>query len=199
MTTPTAQERRRARTRQEIIDNAYDLLVRYGVDGVSIRALADRIDYTPGALYKYFASKEALIDAVRQQCFDWLNAYLADRLAGARSASDMLIEGGLAYIEYAGEHPHAYHLMFNMEPSASTSGDQRAVAARTLEQVIEMGIASGEFVVRGDYDRTAMAYHCWATVHGIASLSTTVLRDERAALAVASRVILTEVVNGLSG
>jgi AcrR family transcriptional regulator len=64
----TPQDRRRAQTRRDILDNAHQMLIAHGLEGISIRALADRIDYTPGALYKYFPSKEALIDTVRAGC-----------------------------------------------------------------------------------------------------------------------------------
>ena len=168
------------------------------MDGLSIRALADSIDYTPGALYKYFGSKEQLIDAVRADCFARLNAFIAVRIQPAGGAAEMLLAGGMAYIEYAGRQPQEYHLMFNMEPSRATSGEQRALAMRTLLQIVQMGMANGEFAPQGAYDTTAITYHCWATVHGIASLHTTVLLDERDDLWAVSRVILQKVIEGFT-
>lgn len=192
------QARRLAQTRQEIIHNARHILVEQGMDGLSIRVLADSIDYTPGALYKYFGSKEELIDAVRADCFARLNAFIAVRIQSAGSAAEMLLVGGMAYIEYAGRQPQEYHLMFNMEPSRTTSGEQRALAMRTLLQIVQMGMANGEFAPLGAYDTTAITYHCWATVHGIASLHTTVLLDERDELLAVSRVILQKVIEGFT-
>lgn len=60
--------------------------------------------------------------------------------------------------------------MFNMEPSRATSGEQRQIAMRSLLEMVRVGIAQGRFVASEDYDADAIAYHCWATVHGIASL-----------------------------
>ncbi|MBK8986384.1 MAG: TetR/AcrR family transcriptional regulator [Chloroflexi bacterium] len=192
------QARRLAQTRQEIIHNARHILVEQGMDGLSIRALADSIDYTPGALYKYFGSKEELIDAVRADCFARLNAFIAVRIHSAGSAAEMLLAGGMAYIEYAGQQPQEYHLMFNMEPSRATSGEQRVLAMRALLQIVQMGMANGEFSPQGAYDTTAITYHCWATVHGIASLHTTVLLDERDELLAVSRVIMQKVIEGFT-
>ncbi len=194
MTKHTPQTRRKAQTRQAILDNALAMIVAQGADGLSIRALADRIDYTPGALYKYFDSKEDLIDAVRADCFERLNDFMARRVKGAQNAAEMLLQGGLAYIDYAARHPQEYHLMFNMEPSRATSGEQRQIAMRLLLQIVQTGLAQGEFSIHGDYDAQAIAYHCWATVHGIASLQATVLLDERTDMAAVSRVILQKVV-----
>ena len=55
------------------------------------------------------------------------------------------------------------------------------------------GMANGEFAPQGAYDAAAITYHCWATVHGIALLHTTVLRAERDDLLAVSRVILQKV------
>lgn len=192
------QARRRAQTRRDILDNARRMLLTQGAAGLSIRALADSIDYTPGALYKYFDSKEALVDAVRAECFAELNNFIADRVAGAGSAAEMLLTGGMAYIEYAGEQPQAYRLMFGMGPSPATTGTQRAQAMRMLLQIVQLGLQRGEFAAQGAYDAAAIAYHCWATVHGIASLHTAVLHDEHADRLAVSRVILAKVIAGFT-
>ena len=198
MTKPRPQARRKAQTRRDIIQNAHKMIVKQGVGGLSIRALADSIDYTPGALYKYFDSKDELIDVVRADCLDRLNAFIAARIQPTNSASEMLLNGGMAYIEYAGQHPQEYHLMFNMEPSRATSGEQRETAMKSLLQIVQFGITQGQFAPQDDYDAAAIAYHCWATVHGIASLQTTVLLDERDDLLAVSRVILQKVIEGFS-
>lgn len=193
----TPQARRLAQTRQALLQNARQMIVAQGIDGLSIRALADSINYTPGALYNYFSSKEALIDAVRADCFDELNDFIAERVGTAVTAPEMLLLGGLAYIEYAAQHPQEYHLMFNMEPSHATSGEQREITMRTLLQIVELGVAQSQITLENPYDAAAIAYHCWATVHGIASLQTTVLQDERADLPELNRLILQKVIDGL--
>jgi AcrR family transcriptional regulator len=196
MTDLNPQERRKEQTRLDILENARQMIVKQGVGGLSIRALADQIDYTPGALYKYFYSKDDLIDAVRSESFDRLNSFIATRIQPTSSAAEMLLNGGLAYIEYAGLHPQEYFLMFNMESSKATSAEQRDIAMRSLLQIVEFGLIQGEFVEQDDYDAAAIAYHCWATVHGIASLQTTILLDEREDLLLLSRVMLQKVIDG---
>lgn len=198
MITLNPQARRQAQTRRDIVDNAHQMIVEQGIGGLSIRAVADSIDYTPGALYKYFGSKDELIDAVRSDCFERLNIFIAERIQSAENVAEMLLYGGMAYIEYAGEHPQEYHLMFNMEPSKATSGEQRDIAMSSLLEIVQVGIAQGQFVPEDGYDAAAIAYHCWATVHGIASLQTTVLLDERDQLFGTSRLILQKVIDSFS-
>jgi AcrR family transcriptional regulator len=196
MTRLEPQERRKEQTRIDILENARQMIVKQGVGGLSIRALADQIDYSPGALYKYFDSKDDLIDTVRAESFKGLNSFIETCIQPTSTAADMLLNGGLAYIEYAGLHPQEYYLMFNMEPSKATSGEQRVMAMRSLLQIVEVGLIKGEFAEQDDYDAPAIAYHCWATVHGIASLQTTVLVNEREDLLPLSRVMLQRVIDG---
>ena len=194
----TPQARRKAQTKQAIIQNAGEMIVEQGIEGFSIRALAERIDYTPGALYKYFDSKEDLIDAVRADCFERLNGFIGERVQSAANAAEMLLEGGMAYIEYAGRRPQEYYLMFNMEPSRASSGEHRQTAMRSLLQIIQFGLSQAEFVVQDQYDEDAIAYHCWATVHGIASLQATVKLDETDDWLNTSRSILQKVIDGFT-
>lgn len=193
---PTPQERRKEQTRRDIIETARQMIVAQGVSGFSLRALADNIDYTPGALYKYFESKEAMIDAVRRECFNGLNAFIAEHVHASANAEEMLLNGGLAYIEYASLHSQEYHLMFNMESSNATTGEERKQAMLALMHIVQAGTAQGYFIETEEYDSQTIASHCWATVHGIASLQATILIDETRDPLALSRTILKKVIEG---
>jgi AcrR family transcriptional regulator len=194
----TPQARRQAQTRHVILEHARAAIAQRGMAGLSIRGLADSIDYTPGALYEYFKNKEDLVDAVRADCFESLNTFILQRIQSAQDAAGMLLLGGLAYIKYAALHPQEYHLMFNMEPSQATSGEQRQIAMRSLLDIVRFGMEQGQFEERPGYDADTIAYHCWATVHGIASLQTTVLLAERPGVEDVIRNILTKVIDGFT-
>lgn len=191
-------ERRQEQTRSDLIEEAIAMIVERGMAGLSIRSLADSLDYTPGALYTYFSSKDELVDAARERCFEELNDYLGGRMVDRASAAEILLEAGLAYIDFARLHPNKYFLMFGLEPSRSTSGDQRRVAMRSLLGVLGAGLESGEFSLPVGYDVETAATHCWATVHGMASLIPTVLADEQDKSVRMARVILERVVAALT-
>src|SRR5919106_923911 len=63
--TTTASRQRRTRelaeTRQKILDAAREMFVRLGYEATTMRAIADRIEYTPTAIYHHFRNKEALL------------------------------------------------------------------------------------------------------------------------------------------
>lgn len=196
--TNSPNERRKSKTRQEIIQTAHRMIVQQGLDNLSIRALAEQIDYSPAALYRYFGSKDELIDVVRERCFEQLNAAIFGRIQHLPTAAEQLYEGGLAYIDYAGEHPADYHLMFLMEPSEITRTDYRDRTMQALLHIVQNGIQAGDITPRDDYPARTIAYHCWATVHGLAMLQTGVLRDEREELQAMSRQILRRVIAGVA-
>ncbi|NJN55580.1 MAG: helix-turn-helix transcriptional regulator, partial [Anaerolineae bacterium] len=54
----TPRERRHLRTKDAILDAARLIIKEQGADALSIRAIAEQIDYSPAGLYEYFGSKE---------------------------------------------------------------------------------------------------------------------------------------------
>ncbi|MCO4770707.1 MAG: TetR/AcrR family transcriptional regulator [Deltaproteobacteria bacterium] len=82
---PTPRQRRRESNLARILDGAMDLVVAGGFDALSMHKLARALDYTPGALYRYFASKDALIAA--------LTTRLIQSFAGVLERTSTLVPG----------------------------------------------------------------------------------------------------------
>ena len=57
----TRRERERTATRQKILNAARRMFVQHGYQATTMRAIADRIGYTPTAIYHYFRDKNALV------------------------------------------------------------------------------------------------------------------------------------------
>lgn len=191
-------ERRKTRTRQEFINTAYDLIIERGLEAVSLRAVADQLDYSPAALYRYFSSKDELVDAVRARCFERLNAAIFQRLHGVSSPARMLLVGAMTYIHFAREHPVEYHLMFHLGASASTQAENQKLAMRSLLYIVRHGIEMGVFATDANYTEDAIVLHCWSTVHGLAMLQTTVVGDEQARMIRVTETILERVIAGFT-
>ena len=69
--------RRRVATQQRIVTTALTLIDGGGFDALSMAALAHAADYTPGALYRYFKNKDAIVAAVNVRLLDDLAASLS--------------------------------------------------------------------------------------------------------------------------
>src|SRR5947207_11504425 len=108
------QERDRETVRRAILDAARDLFTTEGYRNVSIRKIADRIEYSPAAIYSYFPSKDDIFFALAEEGFRLLFSY--ERGIGARPApedpADLLRAMFWRYYEFSKEHPAYFALMF---------------------------------------------------------------------------------------
>ena len=78
--TPRVARKRAARQR-EIVRRGLAIAAAEGVEALTIARLAGELDYTPGALYRYFASKDALVAEVQRSVVAYLAAATADAVA----------------------------------------------------------------------------------------------------------------------
>lgn len=177
MSKDSPKAKRHARTRQAILDAAQEIIVEQGPDGLSMRELANRIEYSPSGLYEYFGSKEEIINEVCMQGFANLSASIS-HISTRISASERLIAAATTYLEFAMNHPEQYRLMFGqvfqepltVEDIASDS------AYSQLKQIIRDGIEANEFRHSEQFGIEEMTYGAWAQVHGLAMLHLTLFR-----------------------
>jgi AcrR family transcriptional regulator len=180
MTKP--RTRRALRTKQAILDAALEIINQHGPDALSMRELADRIDYSPAGLYEYFGGKDEIIEVICQQGHGELMANM-DAVDRSLPLKDYMMGIGLAYIRFALTYPDHFLLMFTnatppeMTPEAPLEALSKGSSFGILVQAIQRGIAEGVFTARPGYGWLEMAYTAWAMVHGIAMLRVTSLRE----------------------
>jgi AcrR family transcriptional regulator len=195
----TPRERRHARTRQAILDATRGIISKQGVEGLSMRSLAKKIDYSPSALYKYFDSKDEIIGAIRDEGFERLAAHMTASIEDGLTTREKLISVGMAYLEFAEQNPEHYPVMFNITQSSLTIEHISDFPMfRLLAEVIEEGIASGGFKPADGYTPMAIIYHGWVAVHGIAMLRLSLLRAIRSEFDGMSRRIVESTIDSFS-
>lgn len=162
-------ERRKRRVRDQIIEAAEQVFAAEGLGGLSMRRLAERIDYSAAALYKYFRSKDELIDEIREQFFEELLIKLDDCIADRPLDLDCLRDGLRIYIETGLAHPNHYRMGFAerdaMGPPAE--GSKQFEAAMRLSDLIALGVENGLF---RPMDSQLAAKSVWAALHGVTIL-----------------------------
>src|SRR5262245_30177993 len=99
--------REREELRQKILDAARELFVTQGYDAVTMRAIAEKIEYSATAIYLHFADKAALLREICRQDFQQL-ARSFERVAKIADPIERLIKTGHAYVDFALEHPAQY-------------------------------------------------------------------------------------------
>ena len=145
------QERDREAVRRAILDAARDLFVREGFENVSIRKVAERIEYSPAAIYSYFPGKDDIFFALAEEGFHLLG--------GPRTPQHQAELQALAplervraifwhFYEFSREQPQYFALMFvdRYVPRVSKEYERFAFARelkRSILDEISDCIASG--------------------------------------------------------
>ncbi|HEY1416631.1 MAG TPA: TetR/AcrR family transcriptional regulator [Myxococcaceae bacterium] len=174
----TAQRRERERTelRERILEAARDIVRREGFGALTIRKIADAIEYAPGTLYLYFENRDAIAHELSSEGFrKLLEAFApAEKIAEPRARLEAI---GRAYVRFGMKHPETYRLIFMEDPQLTTAvlkaaGDDPGQRAyRALLDPLEQLRVAGR--LRPGADVQALADTLWSVVHGIVSLKLT--------------------------
>ncbi len=171
--------RRHDLTKQKILETARKLLLTQGMDGLSMRALADAVDYSPAAIYKYFENKEAILQAIRDEGWNLAAGLNPDEDLENLPVIEQLFRSGQWYLHFAETYPEHYLLMFN-SPEAGPGGIEQLNADPHfggLPARIQKGIERGEMRLPEGMTPLMLATLLWTSAHGIAMLKLTVMRD----------------------
>ena len=110
------QERDREAVRRSILDAARELFVSEGYRNVSIRKIAEKIEYSPAAIYGYFPSKDDIFYALAEEGFGLLHASddpaTLDAALTNLEPLDRIKAIFLRLYEFSREHPQYFELMF---------------------------------------------------------------------------------------
>src|SRR5262245_55785796 len=174
---------RRARalqdTRDRILDAAREMFVKDGVEAVTMRAIAERIEYTPTAIYHHFRDKNALLRELAEHDLHAL-VQAFQRIGKIEDPVERLRRIGLAYIRFGLENPNHYRVLFMPPSPGGTHAQEKRLeggAYGFLRKTVEEAIASGR-LRPGLKDVDEVAVVCWSTVHGIVSLTIVFQEDE---------------------
>ncbi len=167
------RDRRRLATRVEILAAARELLLEVGPEGLSLRQVARRADFSPAALYTYFSNKDSLIASLFGESFERLDAYLR-RVPADLPPDRRVIELGLAYMEFARDNPMDLRCMMlstSLDLPPSSGKALGLGAARLIGETFRQGVQEGVFKPDGLCSAPEMAFGAWALVHGMVSIA----------------------------
>lgn len=105
-------ERDRETVARAILDAARDLFVSHGYQEVSIRKIAERIEYSPAAIYSYFPSKDDIFFALAEEGFRLLFTYRGTPRPASDDPAETLRAMFFRYYEFSKQHPEYFALMF---------------------------------------------------------------------------------------
>ncbi|MGA3091604.1 MAG: TetR/AcrR family transcriptional regulator [Terriglobales bacterium] len=169
--------REKSETRDKILDAARELFVTEGYEGVSMRRVAEKIEYSPTAIYVYFADKQDLFHELCQQDY----ARLAEVFQSAAMSSDpveRLRQIGGTYTEFGIRYPNHYRFMFMTphpphepdEEDREVMGNPEVDAYALLKWAVQQAIDAERFRPELQ-DAELISQTLWAAVHGVISLN----------------------------
>ncbi|HUI54499.1 MAG TPA: TetR/AcrR family transcriptional regulator [Bryobacteraceae bacterium] len=156
--------------RTKILEAASQLFLEEGFENVSIRRIAEKIEYSPATIYLYFKDKAELIEAICEDFFEDLLAAITSAAEHETDPIQALKTGLRAYIEFSTAHPSHYMVLFGMpaKPAEEISPhDEGLQAFDLLRDRIRACLAAG--VIAPQHVETA-AQTTWMFVHGVTSL-----------------------------
>jgi AcrR family transcriptional regulator len=157
--------------RRALLDEALSTIRAEGVEGLTLREIGARLGVSRTALYRHFADKAALLEAVATEGFRTLREKLVAAWEEGGRGPAAFDAMGVAYVRFAVANSSHYRVMFggfvdpeDRQTELATEGEgafQALVDALTALQ--KAGL------VRGD-DTVTMASFVWSVVHGVAML-----------------------------
>jgi len=156
--------------RERILEEAIETVQKHGVESVTMRSLAEKLGYSPAAIYLHFQSKRELLQDLANEGFDRLADAVAPSL-GLPDPIEAMVEGGKCYIDFGLANPELYRLMFQSTAIRAFNPNDLVRRSRVWDLFRETharGIASGK-LREGDPDICNMVG--WSLLHGFVQLA----------------------------
>lgn len=156
--------------REACVQAAHAVIAEQGVEGLSLRDVARRLNVSHQAPYKHFASRDHLLAEVIRRCFETFAAALNGRTRHTDPLADMR-SLGTDYLRFALGQPLEYRLMFGTPwPSAAEHPDLLRDARRAFD-VLREALKSLYGPGGADANKVdADALFVWSAMHGLATI-----------------------------
>lgn len=156
-----------------LIKAGVEILSKEGIEGLSLRKVAQRAGVSHSAPYSHFPDKQSLIAAISTEGFSQLYAELDAAVSPhADDPKRQLMEGTQAYARFAMEHTDIFRIMFS--GALEKEKDYPAfveIAQKTFERVVDIVLACQTAKILGAGSPEVLAVSVWGQVHGIVSLA----------------------------
>ena len=174
-----SREKAKEALRTRIVEAARDIVSEEGLDALSMRALAERIEYSPATIYLYFRDKEELLRDVVEEGFRRLSEKVQEQTDAVGPGANAALRHralGRAYALFALESTAYFRVMFEVPTVARVGGHEHCMPEGRLEaasswchvvDTVQQAIDEGLFQMR---DAQHGAIVAWGLVHGLTSL-----------------------------
>lgn len=169
------KEKQKQELKKMILDASMKLFMEEGFEHVTMRKIADLIEYSPTTVYLYFKDKNEILYNLHELGFQKMGEKNRN-LGEIENPLTRLYKMGENYLEFGMENPEFYDVMFiqqapmdvleEMEDNCEWKHGEAAL--NTLKQTVEECMQQG-FLKKGNVEAASMSI--WGMVHGLVSLA----------------------------
>ena len=171
MGTVERKQRLKEEVRSRILEASWQIVKDEGWHALSMRKIADAIEYTAPIIYGYFENKEAILRELTCQGFRILSARVSEAREGINDPGNQLEAMWMSYWDFAFEHQEYYQLMYGVDVDCCRLEEmvpEGTTAAELLNSSLHALIAESK---HPGEDPSRRFYTFWAVVHGLISLN----------------------------
>lgn len=196
MGTIERKQRLKEEVRCRILDASWQIVQEEGWHALSMRKIADAIEYTAPIIYGYFENKDAILKEFTQRGYQILSKSV--REAGTRHTdpAEQMEAMWLAYWDFGYEHQAYYQLMYGVSVDCCQQGTLIPEAEETvtlLNETLAKLMAQSKHPDQEDPCRRF--YTFWSVVHGLISLN--IVRKSSSLSLETNRSILFEAIHAI--
>lgn len=183
-------------TRINILDAALNIAQVEGWQAVSMRKIADQIEYTAPIIYEYFANKEGILLELTKKGYLILTKNIRAARNRNENPEDKMDAMWLAYWDFAFEHPEFYRLMYGVDMVCSTSNN--CIPEMDNLYMVITGVIESLYGTRPvSEDDICKKYHTyWSIIHGLISIN--LVKQGGRITAELSKQILRDAIKGIT-
>lgn len=162
--------RQKEQLKDSILEAAKSIILKEGWQSVSIRKIADAINYSLPVVYNHFESKDAILEEFVKQGFDLLSETVLAAKDKLLQPEEQLNEMAIAYFKFAFEQREYYQMMFGLGMPSCERVNQITEIGNFSKILIDTIKNLGKF--SDTNEQTLLKFHTlWSILHGLSSIN----------------------------
>lgn len=158
-------------TRCNILDASLKIVKEKGWDALSMRKIADEIEYTAPIIYEYFANKDAILMELTRKGFLMLAKQLEDARDAHRDPAKQLEAMWMTYWEFAFAERELYQLMYGVRTSCCEMAKIMPESEKPMDLIWDVIVELMLPNVGTEEEVCTKYYTFWSVIHGLISIN----------------------------
>jgi len=163
-----------------IVITAAQMVQAKGQEALSMRTLAAKLERSPASLYKYFANKAAILDAVRQIALQQMAEGFLDAEREGSGPLEKVRTACRAMIAFALQEPRLYLLIYNQPKDTRPNYKEifKTFHFRYMQKQLHIANRFGLLNLPDGFNVELLVLQLWTCIHGVITLRQSLMANE---------------------